>query len=95
MGNQSPGHRRALLLPAGYLIRVLSQDIRDLQLFGDRGQAPAHFGIGLAGQNQRQKNVILHREGIEQVKILEHKAQMLPPESGQLLVLDAHNVPSV
>ncbi len=48
-----------------------------------QGSALLHLPIGHPGQDQGQEDVILEGKGIQQVEILEYKAQILPPEGGQ------------
>ena len=43
----------------------------------------------LAREHERQEDVVLQRERVEQVEILKHEAEVLPAERGDLLLADA------
>ena len=53
-----------------------------------RRQPLLHLRIGLAGQHQRQKDVVLERKGVQQVELLEHEAQVVPAEGRHLRLAD-------
>ena len=80
--NQCPGHGGALLLSARYLIGVFGEQLRNPELLCDRLQAPFHFLVRYAGQHQRKINVVHQRKRVEQVEILEDKAQIISAERG-------------
>ncbi|MPM52942.1 hypothetical protein SDC9_99706 [bioreactor metagenome] len=82
--DERPGHGGALLFAAGHLIGEFPQQTGDAQLFGHGRQARLHIRIMRARQHQRQQNVIPQREGVQQIKILKHKAEVIPAEGGQL-----------
>ena len=48
--------------------------------------------MGDPRQNHGQVDVVLQIEGIQQIEFLEHKAQMIPPEVGNVLFPDFGNV---
>ena len=82
--HHGPGAGRPLLLPPGHLIGKLGQDVADAQLLGHIRHLPLdRAGVGVV-QGQGKPDVLLNGQGIQQVKILEHKAQPLPAEPGQL-----------
>ena len=64
-GDQGSGNGGALLLPAGHLIRILFQQLRDTELSGNGTQACLHFRVGLARQNQRQIDVVLDGKRVQ------------------------------
>ena len=94
-GNHGAGHSGALLLAAGHLIGVLFQQLLNAQLTGQRHQRPVHLRVFLPGQHQRQIDVVLQREGVQQVEILKHKAQMIPAEGGHVGLLHLADVPAL
>ena len=87
-GDQCPGDGRALLLTAGDLVGVLLQKVGDGQLVGDGPQPPLHLVVGEARQHQRQIDVVFHGEGVQQIELLEHEAQLVPAECGNLALPD-------
>ena len=57
------------------------------------GRQPAgHLRIALSRQHQRQQDVVPDGKGIQQIKILKHKPQVIPPECSHLSVWDADSV---
>ena len=54
-----------------------------------------HLPIGHPGRDQGQEDVILEGKGIQQVKLLEYKAQVLPPEGGQTALGDGGEILAV
>ena len=46
----------------------------------------------MRARDQRQEDVVLEGEGVQEVKILEHKAQIFPPEGGQAALGDGGEV---
>lgn len=49
---------------------------------------PAHGLVVAARQHQRQENVVLKGEGIQQVKVLEYESQMRTAEGCQISLAD-------
>ena len=92
IGDHGAGHSGALLLAAGDLIGVLFQQLFDAQLLRQRQQPPVHLRILLSRQHQGKIDVILQRKGVQQVEILKHKAQVVPPESGHITGFYGGNV---
>ena len=80
LGDDGPGHCRPLLLPAGDLIGVLLQKLRQSQLPGNRQQPRPHILVRHSHQHQRQIDVVLQRKCVQQVELLEHKTQVVPAE---------------
>ncbi len=95
LGDDGPGDGRALLLPAGDFVGELFQQLGNAQALGNGLQALAHLRILFSSQHQGQKDVVLHREGVQQVEVLEDKAQVVPAEGGNFPFLQADNVPHV
>ena len=93
--DEGPGHGAALLLPAGDLIGVLGQQVRNAQLFRQGAELPLHGPIVLSRQHQGQEDVVLKGEGVQQVEVLEHKAQVGPAEGRQIPLPDVGEGPSV
>ena len=87
--NQRPGHRRPLLLAAGNLIGIFGQYVVNAQLSGYRLQTPVHLPVIPTRQHQRQNNIVPQGEGIQQIKLLKHKAQIAPAECRQLRLPNA------
>ena len=74
--------------------RIFLQDVGHLQLRGHLAHPDVDlFGRGL-GDRQGQGDVLKGGQGVEQVEILEHEAQLLPAEAGELAVVQAGDVPS-
>ena len=71
--DDGPGDRRTLFLASGDFVGVLFQNFPDPQFLCDWLQPPAHFGIALSGQHQRQENIVLYGKGIQQIEVLENK----------------------
>ena len=87
-GDHGPGHGGALLLAAGYLIGELVQDVLDAQRLGQGQQGLLHLLHTFSRQNQGQEDIVLNGKGIQQVKLLEYKAQVVPAEGGQVPLRD-------
>ena len=60
----------------------------DGQLVGNGPQAPLHLVVGEARQHQRQVDVVLHGEGVQQVELLKYEAQLVAAEGGDLALPD-------
>ena len=86
--DQSPRHRRALLFAAGDLVRVLGQQFVDAQLARQRLDEQRHVVGGHALEHQRKVDVVAHAEGVQQIELLKHKAEIVAAEGGQLLFRD-------
>ena len=82
--DEGPGHCRPLLLSAGDLIGVLDQDVGDAQLLCQGLQLSLHFLVGPSRQHQGQEDVVPQGEDVQQVEVLEHKAQMRAAEGRQV-----------
>ena len=95
LGDKGAGHGGPLLLPAGHLVGVLLQQLRDAQLLRQRAQAVAHLGVRLPRQHQRQGDVVLQRECVQQVELLKHEAQMIPAERGGVRLLHGGQIAPV
>ena len=85
--DQRPRGGSPLLLPAGDLVGVFVQNLRDAERPRRLHQPRLHFGDAFPAQHQRQQDVVLQREGVQQVELLKHEAQVLPAEGGQLVFL--------
>ncbi len=86
--DERAGDRRALLLSAGKLIGELLQQRRETELRGERLEPAAHLRIRRAGEHQRQEDVVLHGEGVQQIEVLKHEAELLAPERGEIPLAD-------
>ena len=65
----------------------------DAQPGGDGGDLFHHLLVALAGEHQRQIDVVLQIEGVQQVELLKYKAQIVPAKGGHFLFLDAGQGP--
>ena len=70
LGYQRAGDRRPLLLAAGYLVGVLLEQLRYAETFCYRLKAGVHLIVAPA----REVDVILDRERVEKIELLEHEA---------------------
>lgn len=93
--DERAGDGHALLLAAGELIRELLQQLGNAKLPGDGRKARGHLRIRLAGEHERQENVILHGERIEQVELLKHEAELRAAEGRDLPLGDGAQRPAV
>ena len=93
--DERAGDGHALLLAAGELIRELLQQLGNAKLPGDGRKARGHLRIRLAGEHERQENVILHGERIEQVELLKHEAQLRAAKRRDLPLGDGAQRPAV
>ena len=58
-----------------------------------QGQKPLlHLLISLPRQHQREQDVVLNGEGVQEVEILEHEPQVVPAEGGDVTLLDGDDV---
>ena len=85
--HQRPGHRHALLLAAGKLVRQAVH----LVLQTHKGQGKGHAGLDVLGGNvgdaHGKCHVFIHRHGGDEAEILEHHAH-LPAQERHLFALD-------
>ena len=95
VGDERASRGNALLLTTGHLVGILVEHLAD-------GQARCHIlhaGRNLcrvcAGDGERQGDVLACRERIEQVGILEDKAQLLAAELRELGLLHARHILAV
>ena len=93
LGDEGPGHGAPLLLPAGHLVGVLFQQGLDAQGLRQGGQPPHHLLVLLPRQHQGEQDIVPEGEGVQQVEVLEHEAQVIPAEGGQLLFPEADQIP--
>ena len=61
-------------------------------MLGQGLQPLLHVRVAAPRQHQRQQDIVLDREGIQQIEVLEHKAQMVPAEGGDVLLPDGHDI---
>ena len=73
LGDDGPGNGCPLFLPAGNLKGELFQQLLDPQLVGNGIQTLFHLRVFLPCQHQGQEDVVLDREGVQQVEVLEHE----------------------
>ena len=85
----------ALLLAAGDLVGVFFQKLADAERFRNIDEAGAHFIVALAREDEREIDVILKRERVEQVELLKHEPEMIAAERGGLALADLGKVPPV
>ena len=86
IGRQRAGQRDALLLAAGELRRIVMQALAK----PDRCQLlrGAISRVGIAGEFQRHRDVFQRRHGRDQVKRLEHDADLAAAEAGQRVLVE-------
>ena len=86
--DEGTGHGRPLLLTAGDLVGIFRQNVRDAQLVRDGAELSLHLPVVGARQHQGQIDVVLKREGVQQVEVLEHEPQVGPAEGSQIPLPD-------
>lgn len=84
VGDKRPCHGGTLFLTAGYLIGKFLQQFCNAQLLRNGCEPALHLRIRRSGQHQRQIDVVLQGKGVQQVEVLEHKAQVVPAKCGDL-----------
>ena len=92
-GDQRAGDGDALLLAAGDLVGILAQQRFDAQPPRKRGEFGLHVGKALTGEHEGQEDVVADGEGIQQVELLEHEAEVLAAEGGHLALAHGGHVP--
>ena len=92
LGDEGPGHSHPLLLPAGDLVGVLLQQCVDTQPPGQGQQPLLHLLVGLPRQHQGEQDVVLDGECVQEIEILEDKAQVVPTEGSDVPLLDGDDV---
>ena len=70
----------ALLLAAGNFIRVLFQQFRNAEPSRDGFEPHGEFLLRNARQYERQIDIVLDRERVEQIEFLKYEAQMVAAE---------------
>ena len=95
MGHHGPGGGAPLLLATGHLVGVLVQAVGNAQKVRHLPHPPVDLLSGSPDDGQGQGNVLIGGEGVQQVAVLEDEAQTLPAELGQLLALQAGQLPAV
>ena len=93
--DERAGNGGALLLAAGDLVGVLFQKLADAERFRNIDEAGAHLIVALAREDEREIDVILKRERVEQVELLKHEPEMVAAERGGLAFADLGKVPPV
>ena len=83
--DEGPGAGTALPLPARHLVRVLVQDVLDVQPAGHFFHAGLHRGGRGVVDSQHQGDVLSDGQGVQQVEVLKDEAQLFPAEPGQRL----------
>ena len=86
------GNGRALLLAAGDLIRIFFQQLRDAELRRDGLEPCAKLALRHAREHERQIDVVLDREGVEQVELLKDEAEIVAAEGGAVGLADGREV---
>ena len=81
--DDGPGAGTPLLLASGHMVGVLIQDVPDIQLLGHLPDAGLHLTGGRSIDGQRQGDILGDGQGIQQIEVLEDKAQVFPTEPGQ------------
>ena len=78
--NHGPGAGGPLLLAPGYLIGKFRQDVGDAQFSSHLPHLVLYRSGVLVIQGEGQADVFLNGQGIQQIEVLEYKAQPLPAE---------------
>ena len=86
VGRQRAGERDALLLAAGQLRRIMMQAIAEPD--GRQFLRRALRCVGIAGELQRHRDVFQRRHGRDQMKRLEHDADLAAAEAGQRVLVE-------
>ncbi len=84
---EGAGNRHPLLLTAGQLPWVVAQPLA--QTYSFKQGAGRGAGVGLTFQLQRQHDVFQGIEAVEQLKGLKDKTDMLGPQAGALVFIQA------
>ena len=69
--------------------------LRYMMRFRNIDEAGAHLIVALAREDEREIDVILERERVEQVELLKHEPEMIAAERGGLAFADLGKVPPV
>src|ERR687895_436071 len=90
---QRPGHRHALLLAAGQLGRAVREAVGQPNRLHE---APQPLGVGpLAGDREREHDVLLRREDRQEVEELEDEAELVAAQPGQVAVVQLGDLDAV
>jgi hypothetical protein len=65
--------------------RIAAGLVGQLDEFQRAADTLVRFGAAAAQEHERQRDVLAHRERVEQVKVLEHHADRAPPHVPQRL----------
>ncbi len=86
IGRQRAGQRDALLLAAGQLRRIMMQAVAE----ADRSQflRGARGRIGIAGELERHRDIFQRRHGRDQMKRLEHDADLAAAKARQRVLVE-------
>ena len=85
VGHDGASRRHSLLLPAGKLVGELLKTALNAQQDGGLLHLPFYISGVVAPDRKRQRNILKSGQGVQQVAVLEDKAQLFPPERGELL----------
>lgn len=75
--------------PPGDLVGVFVQQLRDAERLRDRLQTRFQLRCRRAAEHEREQDVVPQRERVEEIKLLEHEAEILPAEGGERVFLHA------
>ena len=84
IADKGSGTGAALFLPAGHLIGIFIQNIRNVQTGGDLLYTGWDFVMGHPVDRQGQGYIFPQSKSIQQIKVLKDKAEILPAEAGKV-----------
>src|SRR5205814_8428702 len=92
---ERPGDRRALLLPAGQLVRAVVASVAEADPLQDIGGAATTLAHADPGVEQAVGDRLADRYAGGEVELLEHESDGPGPQRGQLPVGEAGDVVAV
>ena len=95
VGHDGASRGDALLLAARHLVRELVEHLRNSQACGDLLHASRHVAGGRVVDREGQRDVLARGEGVEQVGVLEDKAQALTAKLRELVGAQGRDVLAV
>ena len=95
VGHNGARRRHALLLATGHLVRELVEHLCDAQALGDLLHATRHLAGRGVVDREGQCDVLARSQGVEQVGVLEDKAQTLATKLRKLMRTQGRDVLTV
>src|SRR5206468_6764583 len=91
LSNNRPRNTNELLLPAGKLTRIQILFANDLETVERVSHERSALTLAVAAIGERDIEVLVNREVVEQMILLEHEADLLVPQRGAFLRLQMMN----